>query len=56
MLLPTITKIVNMSLSTATMVKSLKAAIVSPRLKKSHADYNQFSIIFELSIKSIPYL
>ena len=42
MLLPTVTKIVNMSLSTATMVKSLKTAVVSPRLKKPSADYNQF--------------
>ena len=42
-LLPTITKIVNMSLSTATMLKSLKTTVVSPRLKKPHADYNQFS-------------
>lgn len=39
-LLPTITKIVNMSLSTATMVKSLKTAVVSPCLKKPGADYN----------------
>lgn len=29
-LLPTIRKIINMSLSTATMVKSLKTAVVSP--------------------------
>ena len=32
-----------MSLSTATMVKSLKTAVVSPRIKKPGADYNQFS-------------
>ena len=43
MLLPTIRNIVNMSLSTATMVKSLKTAVVSPRLKKPDADHNQFS-------------
>lgn len=42
-LLPTIGKIVNMSLSTATMVKSLKTAVVSPCLKKPDADHNQFS-------------
>ena len=42
-LLPTITKIVNMSLSTATMVKSLKTAVVSPCLKKPDADHNKFS-------------
>ena len=32
-----------MSLSSATMVKSHKTAVVSPRLKKPDADYNQFS-------------
>lgn len=42
-LLPTIRKIINMSLSTATMVKSLKTAVVSPCLKKPDADHNQFS-------------
>ena len=42
-LLPTIAKIVDMSLSTATMVTSSKTAVVSPRLKKPDADYNQFS-------------
>ena len=42
-LLPTIGKIVNMSLSTATMVKSLKIAVASPCLKKPDADHSQFS-------------
>ena len=32
-----------MSLSTDTMVKSLKTAVVSHRLQKPGADYNQFS-------------
>ena len=42
-LLPTITRIVNMSLSTATMPNSLKTAVLSPLLKKPGADHNQFS-------------
>jgi len=40
-LLPTIGKIVNMSLSRAPMVKSLNAAVVSPCLKKPDADHDQ---------------
>ena len=43
MLLPVITKIVNMSLDTATVPKSLKIATVSPLLKKPDADHNQFA-------------
>ena len=39
---PTIRKIVNMSLSTAIMIKSLRTAVVSPCLKKPDADHNQF--------------
>ena len=42
-LLSTITRIVNLSLSTATMPKSFKIAVLSPLLKKADADYNQFS-------------
>ena len=42
-LLSTITRIVNLSLSTATMPKSFKTAVLSPLLKKADADYNQFS-------------
>ena len=53
MLLSTITKIVNMSLSTATMVKSLKTAVVCPRLKKPDADYNQFSNFRPVSNRSL---
>lgn len=42
-LLPVITKIVNMPLDTATVPKSLKIATVSPLLKKPDANHNQFS-------------
>ena len=38
-----------MSQSTATMVKSLKTAVVSLRIKKPDADYNQFSNFRPLS-------
>ena len=38
-----------MSLSTATMVESLKTAVVSPRLKKPDADYNRFSNVRPVS-------
>ena len=41
-LLPTITKIVNLSLSTGTMPDTLKVAILSPILKKSDADFELF--------------
>ena len=42
-LLPVITKIVNMSLDTATVPKSLKTATVFPLLKKPNADHSQFA-------------
>ena len=42
-LIPTITNVVNMSLSTATVVKSLNTAVVSLRQKKPDANHNQFS-------------
>ena len=43
MLLPTITNIVNLSLSTGTMPETLKVAELVPALKKHDADYEQFS-------------
>ena len=42
-LLPTITKFVNLSLSTGRMPNVLKVAALSPSLKKPDADFNQFS-------------
>ena len=42
-LLPTITKFVNLSLSTGRMPNALKVAALSPSLKKPDADFNQFS-------------
>ena len=41
-LLPTITRIINLSLSTGVMPDALKVAILSPMLKKSDADFEQF--------------
>ena len=41
-LLPTITEIINLSLSTGTMPNALKVAILSPILKKSDADFEEF--------------
>ena len=41
-LLPTIARIVNLSLSTGVMPGALKVAILSPMLKKSDADFEQF--------------
>lgn len=41
-LLPAITKIINLPLSTGTMPDALKVAILSSMLKKSDADYEQF--------------
>ena len=41
-LLPTITKIVNLSLSTGRMPNALKIAALSPSLKKPDADFKQF--------------
>ena len=41
-LLPTITRIINLSLSTGVMPDALKVAIPSPMLKKSDADFEQF--------------
>ena len=43
LLLPTITKIVNMSLSSGVMLEALKVAELLPALKKPGADYKQFS-------------
>ena len=43
MLLPTITNIVNLSLSTGTMPETLKVAELVPALKKHDADHEQFS-------------
>ena len=43
MLLPTITNIVNLSLSTGTMPETLKVAELIPALKKHDADHEQFS-------------
>ena len=43
MLLPTITNIVNLSLSTGTMPETLKVAKLVPVLKKHDADHEQFS-------------
>ena len=43
MLLPTITNIVNLSLSTGTMPETLKVAELVPVLKKHDADHEQFS-------------
>ena len=43
MLLPTITNIVNLSLSTGTMPEILKVATLIPALKKHDADLEQFS-------------
>ena len=42
-LLPTITRIINLSLSAATMPDVFKTAVLSPLLKKPDADHNQFS-------------
>ena len=42
-LLPTITKFVNLSLSTGRMPNALKVAALSPSLKKPDADFKQFS-------------
>ena len=42
-LLPTITNIVNLSLSTGTMPETLKVAELVPALKKHDADHEQFS-------------
>ncbi|PFX11564.1 hypothetical protein AWC38_SpisGene24652, partial [Stylophora pistillata] len=42
-LLPDITKIVNMSVDTATVPKSLKTATVFPLLKKPDTDHSQFA-------------
>ena len=42
MLLPTITNIVNLSLSTGTMPETLKVAELVPALKKHNADHEQF--------------
>ena len=39
-LLPTITRIINLSLSTSVMSDAFKVAILSPMLKKSDADFN----------------
>ena len=41
-LLPTITRIINLSLSTGVMSDALKVAILSPMLKKFDADFEQF--------------
>ena len=41
-LLPTITRIINLSLSTGVMPDALKVAILSPTLKKYDADFEQF--------------
>ena len=41
-LLPTITRIINLSLSTGVVPDALKVAILSPTLKKSDADFEQF--------------
>ncbi|XP_068675499.1 uncharacterized protein [Montipora foliosa] len=41
-LLPTITRIINLSLSTGVIPDALKVAILSPMLKKSDADFEQF--------------
>ena len=41
-LLPTIARIVNLSLSTGVMPGALKVAILSPTLKNSDADFEQF--------------
>ena len=43
MLLPTVTNIVNLSLSTGTMPETLKVAELVPALKKHDADHEQFS-------------
>ena len=43
MLLPTITNIVNLSLSTGTMPETFKVAELVPALKKHDADHEQFS-------------
>ena len=42
-LLPTITKFVNLFLSTGRMPNTLKVAALSPFLKKPDADFKQFS-------------
>lgn len=42
-LLPVITKIVNLSLSNAVMPPSLKIALLNPRLKKPSIDHEEFS-------------
>ena len=41
-LLPTITRIINLSLSTGVVPDALKVAVLSPTLKKSDADFEQF--------------
>ena len=55
LLLPTITKIINLSLSTSTtcMPDALKVAILSPILKKSDADFEQFQNFRPISILKI---
>ena len=50
MLLPTITNIVNLSLSTGTMPETLKVAELVPALKKHDADHEQFSNFRPISI------
>ena len=48
-LLPTITRIINLSLSTSVMPDALKVAILSPMLKKSDADFEQFQNFHPIS-------
>ena len=57
-LLPTITRIINLSLSTGVVPDALKVATLLPTLKKSDADFEQFQNfrpISNLKVVSKPY-
>ena len=50
-LLPVITKIVNLSLSIALMPDLLKLAIISPTLKKTHLNHEEFKNLISTSMQ-----
>ena len=52
-LLPTITRIINLSLSTGVVPDALKVATLLPTLKKSDADFEQFQQFSNLKVSKL---